>query len=194
MRWWSQIQLAGGGIVLAICAAGLPIVAASAQEWGVETENAVPIATVDHVDLERYQGLWYEIAKIPNRFQKNCARGTTAEYRLREDGRLTVINQCIEADGQTNRAEGVAKVEDKESGAKLKVSFVSFLGWRPFWGDYWILGLATDYGWAVVGTPDRKYGWILARTPKLEDAAVAAAFAVLERNGYRRDQFEMGVP
>lgn len=153
--------------------------------------NERPVTTVTEVDLERYAGLWYEIAKIPNRFQKKCARGTTANYLLREDGRITVINRCFKENGDVEEAEGIAKVEDTASNAKLKVSFVSFLGWRPFWGDYWVIGLDEDYQWSVVGTPDRKYGWVLARSPSIDEDAFEKIFTILERNGYEQDAFEI---
>jgi len=159
-----------------------------------DATDVPPVKTVSTVDLERYEGLWYEIAKIPNRFQKQCVRGTTAEYILREDGRVTVVNQCIKEDGKSDKAEGIAKIEDPASNAKLKVSFVSFLGWRPFWGDYWVIGLDDDYQWAIVGTPDRKYGWVLARTPELDAETMEAIFSVIERNGYQRSAFEMSPP
>ena len=158
---------------------------------GSDVENESPVTTVTKVDLERYVGLWYEIAKIPNRFQKKCARGTTAKYLLREDGRITVINRCVKKDGDVDEAKGIAKIEDTNSNAKLKVSFVSFIGWRPFWGDYWVIGLDEDYQWAIVGTPDRKYGWMLARTPTLDEDTFEKIFAILERNGYKRDTFEL---
>ena len=171
-------------VLLALAASTTP--AANAQE--------VPsMTTVNEVDLQRYVGLWYEIARIPNRFQNDCAAGATAEYRLRDDGRLQVINRCYREDGTLAEAEGVAKVADPDTNAKLKVSFVSFLGWRPFWGDYWILGLGEDYQWAVVGTPDRKYGWVLARTPQLDPQTLARAFEVIERNGYEPDVFDMSL-
>jgi apolipoprotein D and lipocalin family protein len=159
----------------------------------VEPVDPHPVTAVSHVDLERYVGRWYEIAKIPNRFQKNCARGTTAEYTLRDDDRITVRNHCFKADSSSMEAMGVAKILTG-SNAKLKVSFVSFLGWRPFWGDYWVIGLDPDYQWAVIGTPDRKYGWVLARGPELEAATMERAFAILEHNGYKRDAFEMSPP
>ena len=153
-----------------------------------------PVTPVNYVDLERYVGRWYEIAKIPNRFQKQCARGTSAEYTLGEDGRLTVVNQCFKEDGSPDQAEGVAKVVDPATDAKLKVSFVSFLGWRPFWGDYWVIGLDEEYRWAVVGTPDRKYGWILARTPALAAETLDKVFAIVEANGYAREAFKLSSP
>lgn len=167
---------------------------ASANGARPEAGDESPVTTVAEVNLQRYVGLWYEIAKIPNRFQKQCARGTTAEYTLRDDGRISVVNRCFKKDGSLDDAKGVARVVDTTTNAKLEVSFVSFLGWRPFWGDYWVIGLDPDYEWAVVGTPDRKYGWILARTPTLDAATLDTVFAVLERNGYRRDAFEMSAP
>jgi apolipoprotein D and lipocalin family protein len=91
-------------------------------------------------------------------------------------------------------AKGVAKVLDTNSNAKLKVSFVSFLGWRPFWGDYWVIGLDESYEWSIIGTPDRKYGWVLARTPTLDENTMEEIFAIIEHNGYKRDAFEMSPP
>ena len=153
-----------------------------------------PLQAVASVDLQRYAGTWYEIARVPNRFQDQCSRGTTAEYKLREDGRLDVVNRCLDEDGNLDEAKGLAKIVDPDSNAKLKVSFVSFLGWRPFWGDYWVIGLDPDYRWAVVGTPDREYGWVLARTPTLDEEALDEVFAILERNGYERSAFETSPP
>jgi len=151
------------------------------------------VTTVAAVDLGRYAGLWHGLARIPNRLQKQCVRGASAEYTLREDERLTVVNRCFKKDGKIDEAKGIARVEDAASNARLKVSFVSFLGWRPFWGDYWIIGLDEEYRWAIVGTPNRKYGWILARTPTLDDDTLEGIFAILERNGYTRDALQMSL-
>lgn len=147
--------------------------------------------TVDSVNLNKYIGLWYEIAKIPNRFQKDCARNTTATYKLRDDGKIEVINKCIEEDGDTNVAEGIAKVVDTATNAKLEVSFVRILGFQLFWGDYWIIGLDNDYKYAVVGTPSRKYGWILSRTPKLSSENIDKIFDILKKQGYDPNDFVM---
>ena len=146
---------------------------------------------VNSVDLKRYVGVWYEIAKIPNSFQKKCARNTTATYQLRSDGKIDVINRCVEADGSVNEAKGIAKVVDTTSNAKLKVSFVRILGISLFWGDYWIIGLDKDYKYAVVGTPSRKYGWILSRTPKLSNEEMQKIFSILKKQGYNPNDFEM---
>ena len=151
-----------------------------------------PVRAVSSVDLARYGGFWYEIAKIPNRFQKQCARQTIAHYSLRRDGQINILNQCIKQNGNADQARGIARVVDPNIRAKLKVSLVSFLGWRPFWGDYWIIGLDANYRWAIVGTPDRQYGWILARSQSLDPAALETIFTVLERNGYQRTRFMIG--
>lgn len=119
------------------------------------------------VDLERYVGTWYEIASIPNRFQKHCHGNTLARYRHVEHGHIEVINSCLDKKGAIDQAQGIARIVDTTSNAKLEVSFVSLFGWQLFWGDYWILDLAPDYAYALVGTPDRRYGWILSRTPVL---------------------------
>ena len=147
--------------------------------------------TVDSVDLNKYVGLWYEIAKIPNSFQRNCDHNTTATYKLIEDEKIEVINRCIEKDGSVNEAKGIAKVVDTKTNSKLEVSFVRIFGISLFWGDYWIIGLDKDYRYAVVGTPTRKYGWILSRSPKLSDEDMGNIFTLLRRQGYNPKDFEM---
>jgi apolipoprotein D and lipocalin family protein len=146
--------------------------------------------TVESVDLERYAGRWYQIALIPNRFQDQCVRNTTAEYGLRADGRLDVTNRCLRADGSADSAEGIARVVDPDSKARLEVSFVSLLGLELFWGDYWIIDLDPDYQHVVVGTPSRRYGWILAREPQLPTATLDRLKAVLADQGYDPERFE----
>lgn len=150
-----------------------------------------PLKTVKQVDLKKYVGLWYEIAKIPNSFQDQCAYGTTAEYKLEKDGDIQVINKCYDENGEPDIADGVANVVDKNTNSKLEVSFVSFLGIRPFWGDYWIIGLDENYQWAVVGTPGRKYGWILSRTPSLQEETMQKIFSILREQDYNPEDFEM---
>lgn len=156
-----------------------------------QDKDLPPLITVKKVDLNKYVGLWYEIAKIPNSFQDQCAYGTTAEYRIDEDGDIVVTNSCYDKDGKPDVADGLAKVVDKNSNAKLEVSFVSFLGIRPFWGDYWIIGLDENYEWVVVGTPNRKYGWILSRTPTLSDENMEWIYEILRKNSYNPEDFEM---
>jgi apolipoprotein D and lipocalin family protein len=117
--------------------------------------------TVGFVDLEKYAGLWYEYASFPARFQKGCTN-TTAEYKISPKGYVIVINKCTRENDRTG-IEGKAFVVPNSGNAKLKVQFF----W-PFRGDYWILDLAEDYSWAVVGSPKRNYLWILSRTPVME--------------------------
>jgi apolipoprotein D and lipocalin family protein len=156
-----------------------------------QNKDFPPLTTVEQVDLNKYAGLWYEVAKIPNSFQDQCAYGTTAEYKLEKDGGIQVINKCYDENGEADIADGVANIVDKKTNAKLEVSFVSFLGIRPFWGDYWIIGLDENYQWAIVGTPSRKYGWVLSRTPSLPDETMQKIFSILKEQHYNPDSFEM---
>ena len=137
---------------------------------------------VAKVDLPRYMGTWHEIAKFPNRFQKGCTC-TTATYALRPDGKVSVLNRCGTADGKGKQSLGWAKVADAATGAKLKVTFF----W-PFFGDYWILDLDPDYRRVLVGTPNRKYLWILAREPRLAEADYQALVAKAASLGYPVDR------
>jgi len=121
-----------------------------------------PLPTVDAVDLERYAGKWYEIGSIPTRFQKGC-RCTTAEYGLTDKNDVKVTNRC-RREGEWDTAEGKAFVQKGSNNAKLKVQFF----W-PFKGKYWILALADDYSYAMVGHPNRDYLWILSRSPELPE-------------------------
>jgi apolipoprotein D and lipocalin family protein len=124
-----------------------------------------PLETVSHVDLNRYMGMWYEIARYPNSFQKGCV-GSKATYTLLDDGKVSVLNECYEGSlsGKRKSAKGKAWVIDKGTNAKLKVSFFWF-----FAGDYWIIDLDDDYSYVVVGHPTRKYLWILSRTQTMND-------------------------
>jgi apolipoprotein D and lipocalin family protein len=144
-----------------------------------------PVRAVPLVDLDRYAGAWFEIARFPNRFQRRCVGDVRATYGCRADGRIDVVNQCRTAEGETE-VRGVARVIDDQSFAKLKVRFApTWLSWLPMvCGDYWIIGLAPDYSWAVVGALGRDYLWILARAPHLDDASTAAARAAAWDNGF----------
>jgi apolipoprotein D and lipocalin family protein len=137
------------------------------------TVAAAPLPTQDWVDLERYAGRWYEIARLPNRFQEQCAGDVTASYTVRPDGLIAIVNECRRKDGTVTRAEGVARrAEAKGPASRLKVRFApAFLSFLPMvWGDYWIVELDLDYRYAVVGDPSRKYLWILSRDPDMDAA------------------------
>lgn len=130
-----------------------------------------PPETVSSVDLKRYSGMWYEIARYTNKFERDCAGNVTATYTLKPDGNLEVVNKCLKKDGKSYDAKGEGRVADKATNAKLQVRFApGFLSFFPkVWGDYWIIDLASDYSYAVVSDPKREYLWILSRTPKMDE-------------------------
>lgn len=143
---------------------------------------------VAQVDLARYMGTWYEVAKFPNRFQRGCLC-TTATYALRPDGKVSVINRCETLGGKGKESRGWAKVVDPATRAKLKVTFF----W-PFFGDYWILDLDPGYRHVLVGTPNRKYLWILAREPRLDEASYRALVDRAAQLGFDVSRLEKTAP
>lgn len=147
-----------------------------------ERQGLPSLQVVSSVDVARYMGTWYEIASYPQTFQEGCT-GTTANYTLRDDGEVDVVNRCFLGDlqGEESVAEGRARVVDTSTNAKLEVSF-----FRPFWGDYWIIELGDQYDYAVVGHPGRDYLWILSRTPGMDESTYAGIVERL-RNQHRYD-------
>lgn len=146
------------------------------------TPAGPPVATVPLVDLARYTGTWFEIARFPNRFQDGHGQvcvATTATYTARPDGRIGVLNRCVDAAGTPQTAEGTAYAVEGSGDAKLRVSFF----W-PFHGDYWVIGLDPDYRWAVVGAPGRDYLWILSRTPSMTPGDYAEAVITASQQGF----------
>jgi len=135
--------------------------------------------TVPRVELTRYVGRWFEIAKYPNHFERECDRDTKAVYARLESGEIVVENSCTQADGKQKVSTGKAKVVDERSNAKLKVTFF----W-PFYGDYWVIDLDPQYRWAVVGEPRHKYLWILSRMPHMDAAEYAQITSRLAAKGY----------
>lgn len=150
---------------------------------GACTTSHPPLATVPAVDLNRYVGTWYEIARLPNRFQNQCVADTRATYAI-EGARVSVLNECRTSAGVFEQAKGIAQVVEGSQGAKLRVSF-----FRPFYGDYWILALDPDYSWVLVGEPGRDYAWVLARTPQLEPATLDALLTQAAALGFDRQAF-----
>jgi apolipoprotein D and lipocalin family protein len=140
-----------------------------------EEHNSLEV--VPHVNLEKYLGKWYEIAHLPFRFEDDCT-DITATYSLSKDGNISVFNECLR-NGKLKQAKGKAKVVDKNTGAKLKVTFF----W-PFSADYWIIDLGKDYDYAVVGTPNRKYLWILSRTPQMDDTLLNQLIDSVKSKGF----------
>jgi apolipoprotein D and lipocalin family protein len=154
---------------------GLGVVALLMGQGPVQAVQAVqalaPLQTVAAVDLQRYMGTWHEIARYPNRFQRQCMADTTATYRLLEDGGVEVLNRCRKADGRMDQALGRAVQSGGPQSPRLQVRFApSWLSFLPMvWGDYWIVALEADYRWVIVSEPARQYLWVLARTPALPE-------------------------
>ena len=153
---------------------------------GGQSPAGVP-QTVARVDLDRYVGRWFEVARYENRFQRKCTGDVVVFYARRPDGRIDVDNRCRTADGSTEQARGVARLAtDDGSNSKLEVRFapavLSFIG--AVWGDYWIVGLADDYRYAVVGSPDRKYLWLLARAASPPDRDADEMKAIARAQGF----------
>lgn len=142
-----------------------------------DQEEYEKLEAVSHVELNKYLGKWYEIAHLPFKFEDGCS-DITATYTLNKDSSISVLNECTK-NGKAKQAKGKAKVVDKKSGAKLKVTFF----W-PFYGDYWIIKLDDNYNYSVVGTPNRKYLWILSRTPLIDDKLFSQLIEFAKINGF----------
>ena len=143
-------------------------------------EETGKLEVVSHVDLNKYLGKWYEIAHLPFKFEDDCSN-ITATYTLNKNGSISVLNECIK-NGKTKRAKGKAKIVDKISGAKLKVTFF----W-PFYGDYWIIKLDDNYSYSVVGTPNRKFLWILSRTKQIDNELNLQLIEFAKSKGFNVD-------
>jgi len=154
---------------------------------GVDSVEELP--TVTSVDLSRYAGKWYEVARLPMWGQRDCLQ-STAEYNLLESGEISVRNACVTANGKENSIEGVATIVDRTHHAKLNVVFNQWaaklvaLFTSSDEGNYWILRVDPEYRHAVVGTPDREYLWILARTPSLSESTYQELVAFSQRLGF----------
>jgi apolipoprotein D and lipocalin family protein len=172
-------------IALGLLGATITVLAAARERAG--HSELVPIGSLD---VPRYLGTWYEIAKYPNRFQKQCDGDTTAHYSLQPDGSLQVINRCRRADGRIEQAVGSARQLGASDSPKLEVRFAP--GWLSFlpmvWGDYWVIDLDPDYQLAAVSEPKREYLWILSRTPTVPRQAMASLLDRLARQGFDLDR------
>ena len=142
----------------------------AASQSAAASQPTAPLRVVQEVDLQRYAGTWYEIARLPNRFQRACVSDVTATYALQPDNRIAVTNRCRQSDGNMREARGVARRVEGRPPSVLKVRFApAILSFLPMvWGEYQIIELGADYDYAVVGTPDRSYLWILARRPVMD--------------------------
>jgi apolipoprotein D and lipocalin family protein len=187
--WTRTSPLKAAALALTLCGASL--VSAAAAAAPLPALQAVP-----SIDLSRYQGQWYQIAYYPNTFQKQCVANTTATYKPLANGQIEVTNQCKTADGTLSTAVGAARVKPPKFlgvpvakgtvTSKLEVRFApSYLSWiNAVWAPYWVIQLADDYRYAVIGEPNRDYLWILSRTPTLDLQDRAIITGLLQQQGY----------
>ena len=155
--------------------------------WAVGlSAQSRPLRVVENVDYQKYAGTWYEIARLPNRFEKKCVGDITATYTVRTDGRIDVKNRCREADGSFTDAVGIARRAKGQPTSVLEVRFApAFLSWLPMvWGDYRMIELAPDYSHVVVGSENREYLWILSRTPRMDDTLYRTLLKTAESQGF----------
>lgn len=168
----------------------LGVMAAFGTAW-VRAEQPA-LQTIASLDLPRYMGTWYEIAKYPNSFQKKCARNTRADYQPQPDGTVQVLNRCVMADGQTSEAVGAARQVGPADSPKLQVRFApAWLSFLPqVWGNYWVIDLDPQYQLVAVSEPQREYLWVLSRTPQVEPAAYQALLTRLAQQGFDLKRLE----
>ncbi|MBU3737040.1 MAG: lipocalin family protein [Methylobacterium sp.] len=164
---------------------------------GVRAEPAAQagagaLRTIPALDVPRYMGTWFEIARYPNGFQKKCAAASRADYRLMRDGRVEVINRCRKADGEWMEATGEARQVGAPGSPRLQVRFApSWLSFLPFvWGNYWVIDLDDDYQLVAVSEPDREYLWILSRTQQVDPARLGALLQRLRQQGFDTGKLE----
>lgn len=145
-----------------------------------------PLASVESLDVQRYMGKWYEISHYPNWFQKKCQGASRAEYALKDNGEVQVVNRCRLENGEMNEAVAVGRQVGGAGSARLKVSFApAWLSFIPaVWGDYWVVDLDPEYSLVAVSEPKREYLWVLSRSPRVDAQRYAALLARLEGQGF----------
>lgn len=171
--------------LLACCA--LPVLAQPAPE-----ASPLPNQAIAAVDLQRYAGHWYEIAHLPMFYQRKCVSDTTAHYTPQADGMMAVRNRCRTEDGSFLQVDGEARGVDGST-SRLEVRFApGWMSWLPMvWGDYWVIALDPDYQWAMVGSPDNKYLWILSRSDQLDAGVRNRLLDQARRMGYAVDKVQI---
>ena len=155
--------------------------------------QAQPLQTVERLDVPSYMGVWYEVAKFPNWFQRKCVSDTRAEYSVQAPGRLRVLNRCRLADGQFDEALGEARQIGSDTSSRLQVRFApAWLSWWPaVWGDYWVIDLEDDYQLVAVSEPKREYLWVLSRQPQVDPQRYAGLLERLKARGLDISRLEM---
>lgn len=178
-------------MVLAL--AVLPLASLKLAAQTATAPQALPaVATIASLDVPRYMGTWYEIAKFPNRFQAKCVANTRARYWSQTDGSVQVLNSCATADGSVIDALGKAVQVGGATSPKLEVRFApAWLSWLPMvWGDYWVIDLDTDYQLAAVSDAKRDYLWVLSRTPQVNAKAYDALLDRLKAQHFEVQKLE----
>ena len=167
---------------------------ASAQATiaGSQAQPLGPLLTVESLDVPRYMGTWFEIAKYPNRFQKKCVADTQADYRLQANGTVQVVNRCRKETGEMDEAVGEARQVGAPASPKLQVRFApAWLSWLPLvWGNYWVIDLDPHYQLVAVSEPTREYLWVLSRTATVEPQAYTALMLRLQAKGFELGRLE----
>ena len=151
------------------------------------------VKTIASLDVPRYLGTWYEIAKFPNWFQKKCISNTKAVYTAKPDGNIRVLNSCKTASGETSEAEGLARQIGAKDSPKLEVRFApAWLSFLPMvWGDYWVIDLDPQYQLAAVSDPSREYLWVLSRTPQPDPKAYTDLLQRLKQQQFDIQKLEI---
>jgi len=169
----------------------LLIILGSSQVMAQQGDQSVK--TIASLDVPRYLGTWYEIAKFPNWFQKKCVSNTKAVYTAKSDGNLRVLNSCKTASGETSEAEGLARQIGAKDSPKLEVRFApEWLSFLPLvWGDYWVIDLDSQYQVAAVSDPRREYLWVLSRTPQIDPKAYADLLQRLKQQQFDIQKLEL---
>ncbi|OFR07560.1 hypothetical protein HMPREF2907_03720 [Neisseria sp. HMSC055H02] len=150
-----------------------------------QSESLPPLQTVPQVDVQRYAGQWYEIARLPMPYQSHCVSDVTAFYKIKNKDTISVTNRCLKADGTWSAAEGLAYVQNAEN-TKLSVTFLpKAIRWLPVGkAPYWVMALDSNYQYAMIGQPDRKYLWLLSRKPSMDESVYQAYLQQAKEQGY----------
>lgn len=198
VRWSGFMPDFLGFTALCFAAALVFLAGAGAAHAQASTQSSTQtpqatLATIPALDVPRYMGTWHEIAKYPNRFQKQCVRNTRAEYTLLENGRVQVVNRCQLANGETDEAVGQARQLGGADSPKLEVRFApAWLSWLPMvWGNYWVIDLDPAYQLVAVSEPSREYLWILSRSPQVDTKTYQALLERLKAKGFDLKRLEL---
>lgn len=176
-----------------LCLSALSALANGSAAGNEFPTSSNALRAIPSLDVARYMGTWYEIARYPNWFQKKCIGGVTADYSLMSDGRVKVINRCRIAGGDVSEAIGVARQVGPSTSPKLEVRFApAWLSFLPFvWGDYWVIELDDNYQLVAVSEPKREYLWILSRTPKVDPVSYNALLIKLRQKEFDLHKLEV---